>query len=389
MQEKRRKVLALLLFLFLTSSLCTGIKKSEEKFIWGSFKPNLRNRILDENFSFPLREKWYFDTNANVFDSAAVYGNLVFFGSSNSYGYAVYLNNGSLIWKHNFELPVISSPLVFEDNNELYVIFASLSGKIYKIKAESGEIVKSIKLKPFSGSSPLLYRDFILIGGGRELYAINKTSFSIAWSFETNASIFSAPSVYEAGKAIVFIGSLDKNLYAIDIKTGKKLWNFKAEAQVMNSPAVGKNKLFFGDYAGNFYAISIENGSLIWHFRAGDNIRAAPVYDESSDTVYFASFDGNLYALKGESGEELWRFFAASRMHASPLLTRNAIFIAGNNGKIYAIDKKSGEVMWKASIGAAVRGSPSVGKIKGRKIILFGALNGLYAFEEVKNEGEA
>jgi len=64
---------------------------------------------------------------------------------------------------------------------------------------------------------------------------------NLLWKFKTDGKIFSSP-VLSVG--VVLIGSEDKNLYAIDSKTGELKWKFKTGGAVHSSPAVCDNTVF-------------------------------------------------------------------------------------------------------------------------------------------------
>lgn len=51
----------------------------------------------------------------------------------------------------------------------------------------------------------------------------------------------------------VFVGSGDGRLYAIDVKSGAKLWQFAAGGAVTASPAVADGRLVIGNDAGQLY----------------------------------------------------------------------------------------------------------------------------------------
>ena len=88
-----------------------------------------------------------------------------------------------------------------------------------------------IRSSPAIGSDGTVY-----VGSGdNKLYAINgKTGVKI-WEFETGDWVDSSPSIGSDGT--VYIGASDKNLYAINGKTGAKLWEFKTEAFGLPPPS--------------------------------------------------------------------------------------------------------------------------------------------------------
>lgn len=93
-------------------------------------------------------------------------------------------------------------------------------------------------------SSPLAYNQIVYIGSNdQNLYAINQINGSIKWTFHTNGLIKSSPVAY--GKSI-FIGSYDKNLYAVDSATGTVKWTTSTNGNIECSPVVDNLTALFG-----------------------------------------------------------------------------------------------------------------------------------------------
>ena len=123
----------------------------------------------------------------------------------------------------------------------------------------------------------------------------------------------------------VFSGdSVTGKVQALDLKTGKRLWEFYTEGPVRFAPVVWRDQLFVASDDGHLYALGVDQGTLLWKFRGGPSekmvvgnerviskwpARGAPVVLD--DNVYFAAgiwpSDGIfLYALKAKSGEQVW-----------------------------------------------------------------------------------
>jgi outer membrane protein assembly factor BamB len=51
----------------------------------------------------------------------------------------------------------------------------------------------------------------------------------------------------------VFVGSNDGNLYELNLKTGKKVWDFVAGAPLSASPAAAQGSLVIGSQDGVLY----------------------------------------------------------------------------------------------------------------------------------------
>ena len=72
------------------------------------------------------------------------------------------------------------------------------------------------------------------------------------WTFETGGGIWSSPSV--AG-GVVFVGSLDGHMYAVDVEDGSDRWVSRSVGRIESSPTVVDGILFVGSHRGTVYAL--------------------------------------------------------------------------------------------------------------------------------------
>ncbi|WP_434222013.1 PQQ-binding-like beta-propeller repeat protein [Limnospira platensis CENA597] len=115
----------------------------------------------------------------------------------------------------------------------------------------------------------------------------------LVWRFSTQAAISSSPAVSEG---IVYFGSWDRHLYALDANTGQERWRFRTQAVIDSSPAVSAGVVYFGSYDNHLYALDANTGQERWHFQTENWIRSSPAV--SDGIVYFGSGDNHLYAVK-------------------------------------------------------------------------------------------
>lgn len=54
---------------------------------------------------------------------------------------------------------------------------------------------------------------------------------------------------------MVYVGSDDRNLYAIDRQSGDVLWKYETAGFVGTSPFVVDGVIYFGSYDGSVYAV--------------------------------------------------------------------------------------------------------------------------------------
>lgn len=72
------------------------------------------------------------------------------------------------------------------------------------------------------------------------------------WHFTTGGIGGSSPAV---ANGVVYIGSMDNNLYAVNAKTGAGIWQFKTGGWVESTPAIANGIVYFGSDDKNLYAL--------------------------------------------------------------------------------------------------------------------------------------
>jgi eukaryotic-like serine/threonine-protein kinase len=73
------------------------------------------------------------------------------------------------------------------------------------------------------------------------------------WKFETQSSVYSSPAIAEG---MVYFGSGDRNLYALDMVTGQEAWRFKTGGPIYSSPSIVDGVIYFGSDDGCVYAVT-------------------------------------------------------------------------------------------------------------------------------------
>jgi outer membrane protein assembly factor BamB len=169
-------------------------------------------------------------------------------------------------------------------------------------------------------------------------------------------------------------------------------WKFNTGDRIWSSPVVAGGVVYFGSDDGYLYAVDIETGGEVWKFQTGDDVRSSPAIVDG--VVYFGSWDNYVYALDAKTGEEIWNFYTLKNikpvdvrrsMHddfsSSPLVVDGVVYIGGVDGGacFFAIDAQSGEELWAKApmLGDYVYTSPALLD----DTVYFGASEGLYALD--------
>jgi outer membrane protein assembly factor BamB len=192
----------------------------------------------------------------------------------------------------------------------------------------------------------------------------------VQWKFATGGRIIGSPV---ASQGVIFVGSWDYNVYAVEAATGKQKWKFSTFGPVTSTPAVANGTVYFGSYDGKFYAVDEATGKLKWKFTtagerrfeakglhgsqpasqtfpdAWDLFQSSPVVVQGA--VYFGSGDGNLYALDAANGALRWKFATGDVVHASPAYANGTLYFGSWDSYLYAVDADKGALKWKFKTG--------------------------------------
>ena len=187
------------------------------------------------------------------------------------------------------------------------------------------------------------------------LNTTNVGSIDLDWSYATTGALTSSPAV---SGGIVYVGSADDNLYAINATTGVLVWKFLTGNSIVDSsPAVVGTTDYFCSSDYNLYAINATTGAQIWKFATGGAINSSPAV--IGGTVYIGSTDDNVYAINATTGAQVWKFATAGKVSSSPAVSEEVVYVGSQDENLYALNARTGVELWKYA-GAGAFESPAV-----------------------------
>ena len=68
---------------------------------------------------------------------------------------------------------------------------------------------------------------------------------------------------------VVYVGSNDDNVYALNASTGTQLWSYTTGNLVNSSPAVANGVVYVGSGDDNVYALNASTGAKLWSYATG------------------------------------------------------------------------------------------------------------------------
>jgi len=299
------------------------------------------------------REDWNYSTGSAVWASALVVGDRVFIGSMDSYLYALDRTSGGFLWRFLTNDSIVSSAKYVDGT----LVFGSKDGSVYFVNATTGRE----DAPPFATGgqiwgTPAVVNGTIVIGSNTGNVSRIRLSDHIAsWNFTRAPQVpefvkYSSAAVH-AGRA--FIGSDDRNVYAVDLETGGLVWSFQTGAPVYASPAVHGNRVFVHSTDGELYALPFDDpnrdgaigaGEVLWQFHTGDGVfgegGSSPAVADGR--VLVATRSGDVFCIDEQTGQQAWRFTAPAAnlpSFSSPALVDGQVFVGLSDGTMYGFSE--------------------------------------------------
>jgi outer membrane protein assembly factor BamB len=158
-------------------------------------------------------------------------------------------------------------------------------------------------------------------------------------------------------------------MFCLDIRTGKALWQTPSDHSVFGSPTVQGDRVFFGigngkvnrslpNPGGVVVCLDVETGKRLWRFDVEDAVLSAPAVE--GDHVYFGSRDGVCYCVDVRGGQLVWMSDLMCPLVASPVLADNRLIVVATDGNVHLLSRSDGRPLWQFDIGKHTRTTPEV-----------------------------
>jgi outer membrane protein assembly factor BamB len=214
---------------------------------------------------------------------------------------------------------------------------------------------------------------------------------TVLWTYQTGGPVWGTPAVDDG---VVFFGSDDASLYALEAKTGQLKWKFDTQGIVRSRPAVAGGRVYVTSDDGRLYAVEAGSGQAAWSTDIGnaepreereklgnspsplgyDYVQSSPVVADGQ--VYAGSRDGKVYALDAQTGAVRWSFATGEKVRATPAVANGTVYVGSWDKNFYALDAQTGQPRWSADLQGQVQTTALVADgrvyVASRKAAVFG-----------------
>ncbi|RCX17017.1 outer membrane protein assembly factor BamB [Fontibacillus phaseoli] len=305
-------------------------------------------------------EKWSLKLEAHIQSSPVLAEGTLYFGSEEGKFYAVDANDGTITWEAKFPGKIRSSAAVVED--ELY--FTDTTSTLYALERETGKLKWKQQLDDsltdeglpdmwdYYIGSPAVDGDYIYVGGeGPQFYAIKRQDGSVVWETETASFVHGKAAIADGN---IHIADMSGEVAALDQQTGNKLWSAKF-GPVQSSMTYKDGVLYFGSRDQYVYALDAESGAILWtHLSPSGSWVVSSAAASDKHVVIGASDSKVVHVFDRSAGKHKFDFKLDSRVFASPVITDQIMYFGSaytDGGKerdaFYAVDLDSGEELWR------------------------------------------
>ena len=243
------------------------------------------------------------------------------------------------------------------DGDTVYAI-SGAPQEVYILDAETGAVKATFLPQGLEDSrgavnywSPVTVGDGLAFVGffqeksnANGLYAFDPETGQQEWQILIESQFLPAPTYVDG---VVYFGSTDKNVYAVDVESEqpKPGWPFEADSAIWASPLVADGRVYVASMDHHLYCLDAETGEEIWKTEVGGALAKQPLLVDG--ILYVGAFDGRVHAIKADSGElvEGFDFLAKNWVWSTPLMVDGRLFVTALDGNLYALESATGNVL--------------------------------------------
>ncbi|BBM85815.1 outer membrane protein assembly factor BamB family protein [Candidatus Uabimicrobium amorphum] len=280
------------------------------------------------------KKNWEFSTESVFSASPSVIDNVVYVGDEDGVLYAVEAQTGKKLWTFDeCEDKIVSGVNSYKQR----LVFGSYDHHLYCL-SKDGKLVWKVETDaPVHGTPCVIEENAVIAGCDGLIRFINITTGKEKGHVD-GKSYFAAAPTFGNGK--VAIGSLNGDYYCIDYAQMKTVWSIEKKAgkgECYASAIIDGDRVIFASKKRRLFAVDIKSGKDIWQYKTRSRMETSPVI--VGEKIVFAEFSGKIHFLNRKDGKHLWTFETGSRIYASPAIAQGYLVIGCDDGTIYALGK--------------------------------------------------
>ena len=293
---------------------------------------------------------WKFECEDEIRGTPTCEHGVIYAGSYDHNLYALDAENGEFIWKYAADGGIVSRPGIHEGT----IYFGSEDRRLHAIIQRSGKLSWTYYTNGPIRSSPLIAENHIFIGSDDGfMHAVNSMTGRSSWTTDVGSPIRSTPIIYHDN---LYFGTEAGDFFCLDL-SGQVKWRFKAKRAITGSAIVSQDILFLGSVDSTLYALDVKSGFVIWRFRLGKASISTPCMVDN--LLFTGSIDNTIYCIDKNSTKEIWRFSTEHQVTGSPILYKDSLYCGSVDKNFYCLEYRTGRLRWNFKTEGPITGTPT------------------------------
>ena len=196
-------------------------------------------------------------------------------------------------------------------------------------------------------SSPVIADGRVFIGcPNRFVYALDRGTGRFLWKFETRGQVSAAPVCTPEGYVCFGQQGGDLTYYCVHAAGGSLAWK-KELTWVWHASGYAQGKILVPGCNGTAYALDVHTGKTLWQVETGGGCYPTPTV--RGEMAFFSSWDNHYYGIRLTDGQVIWKTnITGTPDSGASCLYRGKLYASALlNRDFYCLDAATGEILWK------------------------------------------
>lgn len=251
-----------------------------------------------------------------------------------------------------------STPGVSVSGDHVYIAYLT---KVYQLDRANGSLVASYPDNPKNSivmyAPPAIADGSVYFGDlSNDFHKVVDGNLNqVLWTFEGAKGWYQAKAAVDG--EMVIVPCTDRNIYALNTKTGEQIWDYKGDFAFIAEPVIAGDKVIVSAQDHHILVLSRETGQELYRVATKGAVVSTPLYDETTGSVFVGSFGKEMISFDLETGKVNWTFggnMNLASIWGTPIMLGDELIFTDKAGKIIALNPETGEQLWTLDAGGAV-----------------------------------
>jgi len=301
--------------------------------------------------------------NSKILGQPVIYNDLIFFLDAKSNVISFSLKSNKIIWKRSISLKnennndIGGGIVIYKDN----LIINSPYGQIISLGILKGEINWEINVDSSIRSAPTIFENKLLsLTVSNKLYVLNADDGSLLWQHQgifNNTTLIDSPKV-AVDENIVIVPYSNGEFFALNLNNGKEIWrNSFIDLEVKETtnafsdidafPIIKKDIVVITSAIGKLFAVNKKTGGKLWI----RDISSTQTPLVNGNSIFIVNRNEEIICLNILDGGTRWILPIDDELSDNkkyiwlpPILINSKLLLVGGNKKLIVIDTYTGAI---------------------------------------------